>query len=119
VDATGYPHAAGLLLAADALVTDRSPVMFDFSVTGKPMYFIAPASVGGDGHRPVVVDLASRAPGPVVRTADELVAAITTADKDRYSARYAQWRAVFNARDDGHAAARVVARILDQGFVRR
>ena len=32
---------------------------------------------------------------------------------------YAHWRARFNLRDDGHAAERVVARILDQGFVDR
>jgi CDP-glycerol glycerophosphotransferase len=119
VDATGYPHAAKLLIVADAMVTDRSPVMFDFSVTGKPMFFIAPTTGAGDPYRPVVVDLASRAPGPVVRSIDDTVAAIRADDRESYAARYAQWRAVFNARDDGHAAARVVARILDQGFVRR
>ncbi|KHK97384.1 glycosyl/glycerophosphate transferase [Microbacterium mangrovi] len=120
IDATGYPRLAHLLLCADALVTDRSPVMFDFSVTGKPMFFVAPsAGDRPDGRRPVVVDLESRAPGPVVRTADGLVAAMGADDQERYAGRYAQWRAVFNARDDGHAAARVVARILDQGFVRR
>jgi CDP-glycerol glycerophosphotransferase len=27
------------------------------------------------------------------------------------------WQQTFNARDDGHAAERVVDRILDQGFV--
>ena len=31
--------------------------------------------------------------------------------------RYARWRERFNSRDDGHAAERVVSRILDQGFV--
>ena len=34
-----------------------------------------------------------------------------------FAAKYAQWRAKFNPRDDGHAAERVVTRILDQGFV--
>jgi CDP-glycerol glycerophosphotransferase len=118
IDATGYPHVARLLLAADALITDRSPLMFDFSVTGKPMYFVASSPARRTWERPVV-DLEARAPGPVVRTAAELAAAVAADDGAQYDTRYAQWRAVFNARDDGHAAARVVARILDQGFVRR
>src|SRR5690606_19605207 len=42
IDVTGYPDTALLLLAADALSTDYSSVMFDFSATGKPMYFLVP-----------------------------------------------------------------------------
>ncbi|MDQ1569520.1 MAG: CDP-glycerol glycerophosphotransferase, partial [Actinomycetota bacterium] len=36
VDVTGYPDISELFLVADALVTDYSSVMFDFTVTGKP-----------------------------------------------------------------------------------
>ena len=42
IDVTGFPDTSQLLLAADALITDYSSVMFDFSVTGKPMYFLVP-----------------------------------------------------------------------------
>ena len=38
---------------------------------------------------------------------------------ERYAERYAAWQARFNARDDGHASERVVARILDQGYIDR
>jgi CDP-glycerol glycerophosphotransferase len=117
IDATDYPDSARLLLAADALVTDRSPLMFDFSVTGKPMYFVESAARAAAPDRPFVVDLAARAPGPLVSTLVELVEAIAEFDPAEHAERYAQWRAVFNGRDDGHAAERVVARILDQGFV--
>ena len=34
-----------------------------------------------------------------------------------YAQRYAAWQAQFNRRDDGHAAERVVSRILDQGWL--
>ncbi|WP_354002870.1 CDP-glycerol glycerophosphotransferase family protein [Microbacterium elymi] len=64
-------------------------------------------------------DLAAHAPGPLVRTQQELADAITAHDPSRYAERYAQWRARFNARDDGHAAERVVARILDRGYITR
>ncbi|MET0736264.1 MAG: CDP-glycerol glycerophosphotransferase family protein [Microbacterium sp.] len=120
VDVTGYPDTSQLLLVADALVTDYSSVMFDYSVTGKPMYFLVPDIEHYRGElRGFYFDLVAHAPGPVVRTQDELVAALRSDDRETYAARYAQWREKFNARDDGHAAERVVSRILDQGFVDR
>lgn len=119
IDVTGYPETAQLLLAADALVTDYSSIMFDYSVTGKPMYFLVPDLDHYRGQlRGFYFDLAVRAPGPLVRSQEELVAALAdTGHEERYSSRYAAWRAQFNARDDGRAADRVVSRILDLGFV--
>lgn len=121
IDVTGYPETAQLLLAADALITDYSSVMFDFSVTGKPMFFLVPDLAHYRGQlRGFYFDLESRAPGPLVRTQEELVAALEDPDIEAaFAQRYAAWRAQFNTRDDGHAAERVVARILDQGFVTR
>lgn len=121
IDVTGFPETAQLLLAADALITDYSSVMFDFSVTGKPMYFLVPDLDHYRGQlRGFYFDLESRAPGPLVRTQDELVSALAdTGNAEAYADRYAAWRAQFNRRDDGGAAERVVARILDQGYVSR
>jgi CDP-glycerol glycerophosphotransferase len=91
--------------------------MFDFSVTGKPMYFLVPDMEHYRGElRGFYFDLTAHAPGPVVRSQDELIAALAE-DPDAHAARYAQWREKFNARDDGHAAERVVTRILDQGLI--
>lgn len=119
IDVTGYPDAAPLLLAADALITDYSSVMFDFGVTGKPMYFLVPDIEHYRGElRGFYFDLEARAPGPVVRTQAELVAALA-ADPAEHVDRYAAWTARFNARDDGRASERVVGRILDQGFLDR
>ena len=117
-DVTGFPDTSQLLLLADALITDYSSVMFDFSVTGKPMYFLVPDMEHYRGElRGFYFDLAAHAPGPMVRSQEELVAALGTDHTDDYAARYAQWRQKFNARDDGRAAERVVTRILDQGFI--
>ncbi|WP_300268787.1 CDP-glycerol glycerophosphotransferase family protein [Microbacterium sp.] len=119
IDVTGYPETARLLLIADALITDYSSVMFDYSVTGKPMFFLVPDLEHYRGElRGFYFDLAERAPGPLVTTQDELVAAL--ADDTipaAYAGRYAAWQKQFNTRDDGHAAERVVSRILDLGFV--
>lgn len=117
IDVTAYPDMSQLLLVADALVTDYSSVMFDFSVTGKPMYFLVPDLEHYRGElRGFYFDLAAHAPGPVVRTQEQLVAAFA-GDPAAHAEKYAQWRARFNARDDGRAAERVVARILDQRLV--
>ena len=118
IDVTGFPDTSLLLLAADALITDYSSVMFDYSVTGKPMYFLVPDMERYRGElRGFYFDLAAHAPGPLVRTQDELVAAITRDDSDAYASRYAAWRAKFNDLDDGHAAERVVGRIIDQRLI--
>lgn len=121
IDVTGYPETSRLLLAADALITDYSSVMFDFSVTGKPMYFLVPDLDHYRGQlRGFYFDLADRAPGPLVRSQDELAAALgDPGHVATYAERYAAWRRQFNTRDDGHAARRVVDRLLDLGFVTR
>nr|WP_274638115.1 CDP-glycerol glycerophosphotransferase family protein [Microbacterium bovistercoris] len=120
IDVTSFGDTAQLMLAADALITDYSSVMFDFSVTGRPIFFHVPDIAHYRGRlRGFYFDLAAHAPGPLVRTQQELVDAITAHDPSRYAERYAQWRARFNARDDGHAAERVVARILDRGYITR
>ncbi|MFT4230187.1 MAG: CDP-glycerol glycerophosphotransferase family protein [Microbacterium sp.] len=117
IDVTAFPDMSQLLLVADALVTDYSSVMFDFSVTGKPMYFLVPDLEHYRGQlRGFYFDLPAHAPGPVVRTQEELVAALAS-DPSAFAERYATWRERFNARDDGRAAERVVARILDQGML--
>lgn len=121
IDVTGYPDVADLLTAADGLITDYSSVMFDFSVTGKPMYFLVPDLEHYRGRlRGFYFDLTERAPGPVLRTQTELEAVLADARvAEDYASRYRAWQRRFNARDDGHAAERVVARILDQGLVSR
>ena len=118
VDVTGFPDTSKLLLVADALITDYSSVMFDFSVTGKPMYFLVPDIEHYRGElRGFYFDLTAHAPGPVVGSEAELVAALRDGDPAAFAAKYAQWREKFNARDDGRAAERVVGRILDQRLV--
>jgi CDP-glycerol glycerophosphotransferase len=120
IDVTGFPDTSQLLLAADALITDYSSVMFDFTVTGKPVYLMVPDLEHYRGElRGFSFDLAEHAPGPLVRSQEELTAALAAEPQPAVAERYREWQTRFNARDDGHAAERVVDRILDQGFVDR
>ena len=120
IDVTGYPDVSELFLVADALVTDYSSVMFDFTVTGKPLFFFTPDLEHYQRTlRGFYFDLLPVAPGPIVSDAAELARLV----KDRtdvapeYRERYAAWRERFNPLDDGHAADRVVARLLAEGII--
>jgi CDP-glycerol glycerophosphotransferase (TagB/SpsB family) len=118
IDVTGYPDVTDLFLAADALITDYSSVMFDFSVTGKPIYFFTPdLDHYREQLRGFYFDLIEVAPGPVVRTAAELAELVQSSDSvtAQYADRYAAWQSRFNPRDDGHAADRVVRRLEELG----
>jgi CDP-glycerol glycerophosphotransferase len=120
IDVTSYPDISELFLAADVLITDYSSVMFDFSVTGKPIFFFTPDL---DRYREVLrgfyFDLLPAAPGPVVQDPAELLSLVRQPEsiQGEYAAKYAAWRERFNPRDDGHAAERVVARLIREGKI--
>ena len=118
LDVTGYPDISELFLVADALVTDYSSVMFDFTVTGKPIYFFTPdLEHYRDELRGFYFDLLADAPGPILTDPAELAARIRSPKSAEFADRYAAWQARFNPRDDGHAGDRVVQRLRDEGLL--
>jgi CDP-glycerol glycerophosphotransferase (TagB/SpsB family) len=120
VDVTSYPDISELFLVADALVTDYSSVMFDFTVTGKPLYFFAPDLAHyRDQLRGFYFDLLPVAPGPVLSDPADLIRYLRDPDAhiSEYAERYVAWQAKFNPRDDGHAAERVVRRLIAEGML--
>lgn len=120
IDVTSYPDVSELFLAADALVTDYSSVMFDFTVTGKPLFFFTPDI---DHYRETLrgfyFDLIPVAPGPVSSTLTDLVDGVRRRVEmaPEFATKYAAWQARFNSRDDGRAAERVVSRLLAEGYL--
>ncbi|WP_338485200.1 CDP-glycerol glycerophosphotransferase family protein [Streptomyces sp. SCSIO 75703] len=124
LDVTAHPRVESLLLAADVLVTDGSPLVFDYAVLDRPIVVLA----GEEGARPDGPEVPSahdavraaraavraRPPGPVVRTEDGL--ADLLASGRWHGAESARLRAAFRERfcryDDGHAAERVVRHIV-------
>lgn len=112
LDVSTYPQVSELFLVADALITDYSSMMFDYSVTGKPMIFFTPDidDYSDAKVRGVYFDLASLAPGPVVRTQAEVEDLLHDLDAvhDSNADKYAEWQKMFNHHDDGKASQRVV-----------
>ena len=114
-DVSGYPDGTELLLAADVLVTDYSSIMFDFAITGRPMlFFTYDLKTYEDEIRGFYFDFADKAPGPLLRTTDELADALRNIDDVRaqYAGTYSAFAAVFCELDDGRATARVVDRLF-------
>ena len=114
-DVSEFPDEMALLLAADVLVTDYSSSVFDFAVTGRPIVFFTPdLEAYRDDVRGFSVDLEGVAPGPLLRTTDEVVEALRSADAVRaqYGERYDAFIAAYCSLADGGAAARVVDRVF-------
>jgi CDP-glycerol glycerophosphotransferase len=112
---TGYPSIEELFLISDVLITDYSSVMFDFAATGRPMiFFTYDLAQYRDQLRGFCLDLEAEAPGPLLATSDEVLAAV--ADTDALASRYAGAYEAFAARycplDDGKAGARVCDRLF-------
>lgn len=119
LDVTSYPLINELFLVADVAITDYSSIMFDFSVTGKPLLFFVPdLDDYRDRRRGAYFDLGETAPGPLLSTQTEVVDALRSIDEieERYGERYKAWQEKFNPNDDGHAASRVVDAIFGVDF---
>jgi CDP-glycerol glycerophosphotransferase len=110
VDVTNYKNVAELYLAADVLVTDYSSSMFDFSVTGKPMIFLAPDFDEYVANRGFYFDFEKLAPGPILRDSSFLRKALESIDSQQaiYAQKYLAWQQKFNKLEDGLASKRVV-----------
>jgi CDP-glycerol glycerophosphotransferase len=112
---TAYPDIAELFLISDVLITDYSSVMFDFATTGRPMlFFTYDLAHYRDQLRGFYFDLEAEAPGPLLTSSDEVVAALRDADgvADAYQAAYAAFAAKYCPLDDGKAAARACDRLF-------
>ena len=104
-DVTAHPDLRELLLAADALVTDYSSVMVDFAVTRRPIVLFADDLA--DHRDGFYVDLETIAPGPIVDTTADVVAALREEPRD-----YSAFRETYCHLDDGRAADRAVTTIM-------
>ncbi|MBY8345669.1 CDP-glycerol:glycerophosphate glycerophosphotransferase [Streptomyces spinosirectus] len=114
IDVTAHRSSEDVCLAADALITDYSSIMFDYANLDRPVVVYADDWEVYRELRGVYFDLMDRPPGPVARTPGEL--ARVFADGSWAGAESAAARAAFRERfcqfDDGRAAERVVRRVL-------
>ena len=117
-DVSGHPDINELFLAADTLITDYSSAMFDYAGLNRPIIVFAPDL---DQYRDTVRGLSfpieDHAPGPILEHGGDVVDALRDIDavaRD-HAPDLARFRDTFAPFDDGHAAERLVDRILSGG----
>ncbi|MFH9065436.1 CDP-glycerol glycerophosphotransferase family protein [Streptomyces coeruleorubidus] len=114
IDVTGHRSSEDVCLAADALITDYSSIMFDYANLDRPIVVYADDWEVYREVRGVYFDLMRIPPGRIARTPEELAAVFRDggwADESATALR-AAFRERFCQFDDGRAAERVVRRVL-------
>ncbi|QLJ06147.1 CDP-glycerol glycerophosphotransferase family protein [Streptomyces sp. NEAU-sy36] len=114
IDVSSYDPVEELCLAADALVTDYSSIMFDYANLDRPIVVYADDWETYRTTRGVYFDLMTEHPGQVARTQEELTEIFRSGawrDDSAAKARTA-FRRRFCEYDDGRAAERVVRRVF-------
>lgn len=110
-DVTSYPDAQRLFLITDLLITDYSSIMIDFILMHKPVLLFATDEeeyVVQRGIRPEYKKL----PFPHSKNNLELINNLRALDfGNPYSDEFIKW---YGSIDDGHAAERVVNRIIEE-----
>ncbi|MEV8596450.1 CDP-glycerol glycerophosphotransferase family protein [Streptomyces sp. NPDC052012] len=114
IDVTAHRSTEDVCLAADALVTDYSSIMFDYAGLDRPIVVYADDWDVYRQTRGVYFDLMAEPPGPVTRTPDELARVFRDGSwaGEESAALRARFRERFCEFDDGRAAERVVRRVL-------
>lgn len=103
-----------LYLISDLLITDYSSVFFDYANLKRPMiFFTYDLEEYKDDIRGFYFNFEEKAPGPLVETTEEVIAAIKdqgnpTVSNERMNDFYQQ----FCYLEDGHAAERVVNEVI-------
>jgi CDP-glycerol glycerophosphotransferase len=115
VNVTRYPDISELYLVSDVLLTDYSSVMFDYASTGRPvLFFTYDLEDYRDNLRGFYFDFEREAPGPLLATSDDVIAALKDLDgvAAGYTAAYQEFAGRYAALDDGKAGARVCDRLF-------
>nr|WP_221374243.1 bifunctional glycosyltransferase family 2 protein/CDP-glycerol:glycerophosphate glycerophosphotransferase [Actinoplanes polyasparticus] len=114
IDLGDYPSVEDIYLAADAMITDYSSVMFDYAVLDRPLAIYAADWSKYKANRGAYLDVFTEGPGVTARNESELVDLFISGEV--FGETAAATRKVFRDRfcylDDGHASERVVRRVF-------
>lgn len=115
VNLSSYQDMQELLLTADALITDYSSSIWDFSFTGKPCFIYANDlsryQSDVDFYTPV-----ERWPFPIALDNEQLVQNILNFDRDSYLEKVEQHHQELGNCETGHASETVANAIYDYCF---
>ena len=110
INATNYPDMQELIVASDILISDYSSVIYDFMLSGKPVFIFAKdfdTYPKERGFKQTYFNL----PYKVNRTEDELLDCIKIFDAKDLAPAIKKFMDIVKPFDTGHASEAVVARI--------
>ncbi|NLJ96834.1 MAG: CDP-glycerol glycerophosphotransferase family protein [Clostridiales bacterium] len=98
-----------LYLISDMLITDYSSVMFDYSILKRPILFYCyDLNEYKDTLRGFYFDFIEEAPGPIIKSTQNLIDAIKEYDHSVYKEKYDAFISKYNHADDGKASKKIV-----------
>ncbi len=100
-----------LYLVADALITDYSSVMFDYSILERPiLFYMYDMETYKSEVREFYFDILQEAPGPIVTTDVELFKCIKNLEiqSAEYKVKYKTFKQKYTSLDNGQAADEIV-----------
>lgn len=110
-----YQDITELYLASDICVTDYSSVFFDYANLRRPiLFFTYDLEKYREELHGFYIDMETEVPGPLLQTNEELIQAIKHINdiEETYKERYNTFYNRFCEIDDGHAAERVVEKLI-------
>lgn len=110
-----YQDVTELYLASDICVTDYSSVFFDYANLRRPiLFFTYDLEKYREELHGFYIDMETEVPGPLLQTGEELIQAIEHINdiEETYKERYNRFYDRFCGVDDGHAAERVVEKLI-------
>ena len=91
------------------LITDYSSVMFDYSILKRPILFYCyDLNEYKDTLRGFYFDFIEEAPGPIIKSTQNLIDAIKEYDHSVYKEKYDAFISKYNHADDGKASKKIV-----------
>jgi CDP-glycerol glycerophosphotransferase len=115
IDGSIYSDVQELLVISDILITDYSSIIFDFTVTKRPIIFYAYDLDFYLQERGFYLDYKKDLPGPIVYNQKELIETITNIDEimKKYNKKYDEFNKKYNKYNDGNATKRLVEKIIN------
>lgn len=115
INGNNYDDISDLYLITDICITDYSSVMFDFANTKKPLlFFTYDLEHYKNQLRGFYFDFESEAPGPLIKTNEELIESIKNINtlQNKYQKKYNQFYNRFCTFETGKAAEHIVKRFF-------
>lgn len=112
-NATTYPDAQELYMAADYLITDYSSTAFDFCLMGKPVFLCALDYLGYEKERGLT-NLYNECPFPKNFSNDELISCIQEFSLDTYNKELALFLEKWRPFGKGDASSKIVDWLLSR-----